>query len=378
MHKEKKIEPVMNPAPLSSCHESRLEKNEGHMPQLDFLRTVAVFAVIFSHYAPEYFTNYNWGYAGVGLFFVLSGFLITGILLRARDKNEAMGSSKFVSLKRFYIRRTLRIFPLYYATVFYCLYVSPPLRETWLWHLTYAVNFQMAMTGKWVGVTGPFWSLGVEEQFYLLWPWIVLFVPYRRFLLLMAVLVAVGPVSRLICAIGGYNDNAVFYLPTSCLDFLALGSLLAFSGHPSGKKLLGDLPVRTGAAIGLVSFVVLCALPDNYGWAGTLKAAIKPLSLSLLFVWLVSGCAKGFSGYLGRALQWQPALYLGKISYGLYVFHLVIEDIVRNKLLPLLAIGSSRLNVTVISVIATIITAALSWELFESRINRLKDRFNSG
>jgi peptidoglycan/LPS O-acetylase OafA/YrhL len=346
------------------------------MVQLDSLRTVAVFAVIGSHYAEKYFRFFNWGYAGVYLFFVLSGFLITGILLRARDKDEKNRTSKLTSLKRFYLRRTLRIFPLYYAIVMVGIVASQSVRDAWLWHISYTVNFQMALAGKWIGITGPFWSLGVEEQFYLLWPLIMLFLPLRWLSPLLLALIAAGPFSRLICIDCGLSREALLYLPSSCLDALGLGALLAWSRCIKGDNYRPSLSFRCGGAVGIVSLVVLLLLPRSYPLCGKLADVLSPLSLSLVFVWLVSRCADGCQGIAGKMLEWRPSLYLGKISYGLYALHLFAPKIV-NKVFSWLSISPPDSIRAVASVAATIVMASLSWFLFEKPINSLKDKLSN-
>jgi peptidoglycan/LPS O-acetylase OafA/YrhL len=247
-------EPIPAPHANSNITAGDCKSENGmnkYMIQLDSLRTIAVFTVIASHYAPNYTNHFAWGYAAVFLFFVLSGFLITGILLRARDKDENCQTSKFASLKRFYFRRTLRIFPLYYAIVLFCLFLLPTVRETWLWHMLYAVNFKIALNGDSIGLTTPFWSLGVEEQFYLIWPIIILFMPHKWLYPLFITLIAAGPVSRLIFVINGFDSVVFAYLPTSCLDALGLGSLLALSTHPSRDMCETNIPFSGGCFVGL-------------------------------------------------------------------------------------------------------------------------------
>ena len=134
------------------------------------------------HYLP-------WGEWGVQLFFVLSGFLITGILLRCRGDEDAGG--KISRMRQFYVRRFLRIFPLFYAVLFAAALLNiRPVRETLLWHVSYLSNLQMALAGGWSGPVSHFWSLAVEEQFYLLWPCLILFLP-RKYLL-WAILIAIA------------------------------------------------------------------------------------------------------------------------------------------------------------------------------------------
>ena len=157
----------------------------GYMPQLDSLRTIAVFGVMLHHFWPEaeIRAGLTFGFLGVQLFFVLSGFLITGILLRGREVAHRTQQSARKSFGLFYARRFLRIFPLFYATLAVAWWVGlPEVRDSVFWHLAYASNIYFVHIGDWHGSISHLWSLAVEEQFYLVWPFIILLTP-RRFLL---------------------------------------------------------------------------------------------------------------------------------------------------------------------------------------------------
>src|SRR6188474_573227 len=158
------------------------------MPQLDGLRTLAVTAVAVSHWTPDFLVGIvPWG-TGVQLFFVLSGFLITGILLRSRPTDHGVPLSN--ALRVFYARRFLRIFPLYYGVLVLCLLLGAgTIYQTWPWHFSYVTNFYYWRYGHGDEVSDPFlhfWSLSVEEQFYLMWPLIVLVASPRTLLILLS------------------------------------------------------------------------------------------------------------------------------------------------------------------------------------------------
>ena len=152
-----------------------------YMPQLDALRAFAVLAVMVHHFLPvdHYIpTDYiTLGMLAVRLFFVLSGFLITGILLGYRSDEPKN------ALKRFYFRRVLRIFPIYYLTLFVALALQVrSIQQGAFWHLTYTSNFIAPFHPEWMGPASHFWTLAVEEQFYFVWPFIMLFVPHTKHL----------------------------------------------------------------------------------------------------------------------------------------------------------------------------------------------------
>lgn len=357
--------------------EREVLRTNGHMPQLDSLRTFAALAVIASHYAPQYFRLFNWGYAGVFLFFVLSGFLITGILLRAREQSESKGLAKGDALKKFYLRRTLRIFPLYYAIVIGGILFSAAIRDAWPWHVFYALNLQMALAGKYfVGITGPFWSLAVEEQFYLVWPFLILFVPLRLMRPLLVTVTLAGPLSRLLCVALGASDEAVAYLPTSCLDALGLGALLALGTQHQGVDARTVAPLQRVGQWALVALALSFLLPRELPWAKGLLGVTTPFLLSCIFVWWVATAASGRQSLIGRALESRPLLYLGKISYGLYVFHILAGDLVQLAVKRWsIALNGPLLLLTAFT--TTVVMASLSWFLFERPINNLKDKWSA-
>ena len=159
--------------------------SQPYFPQLDALRAVAVLGVMLHHYWPEAekALGLSTGFLGVQLFFVLSGFLITGILLRARDRVQLGQSSTAHGIGQFYVRRVLRIFPLFYAMLAIAWLAGlPEVRDSLPWHLMYASNVYMVRIQDWHGSVSHLWSLAVEEQFYLVWPFVIFFMP-RRWLL---------------------------------------------------------------------------------------------------------------------------------------------------------------------------------------------------
>src|SRR6266849_732607 len=164
-----------------------------YRPQLDGIRTLAVSAVFLQHFVgfqnlPGILGVIPWGQLGVKLFFVLSGFLITGVLLRSRDAVEQAGVSNWFAARQFYVRRFLRIFPLYYFVIAICVLLNiPPVREILVWLLTYTLNIYASLRGQWGNLdlyVAHFWSLAVEEQFYIVWPWFLLFAPRKRLLVI--------------------------------------------------------------------------------------------------------------------------------------------------------------------------------------------------
>ena len=183
---------------------------------------MAVPAVAWSHWERPYQFGIPFG-AGVHLFYVLSGFLITGILLDVRERAD-----RVAGLKAFYIRRALRIFPAFYLTLALAWIADvPPVRETFWWHALYLSNVQIVVSGEWPGAISHFWSLAVEEQFYLLWPWLIVWVPRRWLVPAIVAAIAVAPLFRLWLAMIGYRETMLGVLTPGWLDSLGVGALLA-------------------------------------------------------------------------------------------------------------------------------------------------------
>ena len=228
------------------------------MPQLDTLRFFAILGVMVSHNwvpdsPPWIFAGVDWGSLGVRLFFVLSGFLITGILIRGRELGERHPERRFVFMRQFYVRRFLRIFPIYYLVVMAAVVVDfEASRQIWPWLFTYTSNIYSWHTLSWPGHLGHLWTLAVEEQFYLFWPVLMLFLPRRWLLPLLVGLVCLAPIYRLYAsfrysddvASGAFTSGA---LTVSVFDSLGLGALLAIAAHVfsgEGERLRGVLTPR--------------------------------------------------------------------------------------------------------------------------------------
>lgn len=331
---------------------------QSHMPHLDALRAVAVVAVMFRHYHDGPLAPY--GSLGVALFYVLSGFLITGILLRARDDVASGQSSRVDVWRRFFVRRALRIFPAYYLAlaVAYALDV-PQFRASLAWHATYVSNVWMAQLGRWPGVISPLWSLAVEEQFYLLWPLVILWTPRRILPHTIAFCVLVGPLWRGYCFAVAWGPLWARIMLPGCVDQLALGGLLAWAVH-SRINYRRELRAVGWGALGLamLSDAMSNAAGVSYG---------QPLYHSfvgLAFTALVDSAATGFRGIVGSAASSRSLQYVGRISYGIYLYHLFIA-------FPLLrVIGLPRH--WALATILTLALATLSWLLVEAPLNKLK------
>ena len=352
-----------------------------HMPQLDGLRAYAVLFVMIHHWLPGLLHFEPWGELGVRCFFVLSGFLITGILLRSRGLLDSGKSTLGWQLRQFYIRRSLRIFPIYYLTLIGGVIVGMnTLQETFWWHASYLSNFYFAFRNAWHGYVSHLWSLAVEEQFYLIWPAVLLMMPLRLLprLLLASIPVAVG--FRLAMALWlGHEHLATRVLLPACIDQLLIGALLAWYQGGLGARgetlepLLKKLWVPAGAVM-LVHLVL-----NQFRWVPVFTVTVGPVVESLFFAVVVGQCAVGFKGGFRHVVANPVAQYFGRISYGLYLYHMFMKYIgsmLENKFGRFgFHMPKDEVAQFFVLLAMSIVAAAASEFLLERPINRLKRLF---
>ena len=290
----------------------------------------------------------------------------------------------------FYIRRALRIFPAFYVTLLLAWLGDVPLvRESLAWHLAYLSNAWIFVGDRWPGSISHFWSLAVEEQFYLAWPWLIVFAPRRWLLPAILGSVAAAPAFRWMLAADGQRESMLAILTPGCLDSLGMGALLALrhgvgsAGLKPGPPLSRAMQIANGgpgfsrAVIAALVGLIALLIAEATGSALPLPLiAIKQTLQAVVFAWIVLRAAEGFDGTLGRFLSAGPTVYLGQISYGLYLAHGFAGE-----LLATFGISSASLPepfrlLTLAGV--TFVAASLSWHLMERPINALKDRLPYG
>lgn len=355
----------------------RVQVIPGHISTLDGLRAFAIMMVIFHHAGGYYLLPSHptaWllrnfvEYLGLGvdLFFVLSGFLITGILLDALDRPYFF--------KRFYWRRGLRIWPLYYVFLLTVFLVH---RRTFsgIGIAPFALYFRNFLGPDRASdlYIGQFWSLCVEEQFYLIWPVVIYFLPKRWRLPLIGMLAAVAYGLRAYFFWRGTDPYVIARLPFCHMDVLFAGVALAVVIR-TGIREATLRKVGWTALLAGMAGLMLVATCSASRWSGVLSPWLTTFS-ALFFGGIVGLCLRGSRG-LPRAVLSSPFLAsISQRSYAMYVFHLVplytsVLWLSRRDAMPM-GIPSALLVILAIGLV-TYGLAWLSWKYFEEPILRLK------
>jgi peptidoglycan/LPS O-acetylase OafA/YrhL len=325
------------------------------MPQLDSLRAVAILAVLYTHYLPEKYWAFGvyWGELGVRLFFVLSGFLITSVLLRDLENSRSLKSTYFA----FVSRRALRLYPVLLVALIVAAAVDVGhIRETFFWHAAYLTNFYIVKIDAWPSVVPHLWSLAVEEQFYLLWPIVIFFLPRRFIPSALIVLIVTSLAFRLAWHSAGLGDLGAWVLTPGSFDALAMGALLVFFKRvPMLFAVLG--------LVGLGLWLLMKSPWHESNWFLD-KSEISFTAAAMFFVWIISRAAVGFGGIAGKVLDSKALQYIGTMSYGIYVLH----GFVPYALMPWLR-GGWQFHL--LEMASTVLLASLSWHLLERPIMRV-------
>ena len=342
-----------------------------HFGSLDGLRALSILAVVWHHTGAPAFAGgllNHLGAEGVTLFFAISGFLITTLLLRERDR---MGK---IDLRAFYVRRTLRIFPLYYAVLLlYLVLVLLLERQSLVGHqflanlvyfLTYTSNWFVANDGRVIFYFA--WSLAAEEQFYLLWPALlkVLRTTARALaLMLLATLVLAG--IEWGTGSAGSTSGGLSWFVSKLPWAIALGAIVGMALHSeAGFRALAPLLTARGASVVWLLLV---------GLAAAMPETPRVIWHAALTGFVVS-CVVNPRHWLAAPLAWAPIAYLGTISYGMYLLHMLAKN-AAVKVFSKVGIDAGWPLLFVSTIVLSVVAASISFRYFESYFLSLKTRF---
>lgn len=363
----------------------------GHIPALDGVRGLAILFVIAFHARVVFnstaeipylgFRVLGLGWSGVDLFFVLSGFLITGILLDSRQSPSYF--------RTFYLRRILRIFPLYFAYLFLILVVA---RFVWLayagsdlwkstnpwWYFTYLLNWK-SDHGYNDLVLGHLWSLAIEEQFYCVWPAVVWFMP-RHHLKWLCLAVAAGALAaRVYLGSHGFDSEAIYRMTPGRMDTLALGAFVAV-GVRDFRAVLDRWADRV-LALSAAGFLAIWAVNRGPVWSDLAMRTAGASLIAVIYACIVFRATTMQEGMAHRFLSRPLLRQCGRYSYAMYVLHSVAYNLtstaVRNlsaQPLPHLLVLAAKYLYFPALAGAAFGAAWISWRVLEYPFIRLKDR----
>jgi peptidoglycan/LPS O-acetylase OafA/YrhL len=356
------------------------KKSGARISELDGLRGIAILLVLVFHFTPHtgplrYMAHvFQLGWTGVDLFFVLSGYLITGILV------DTVGHHAYY--RNFIVRRCLRIFPAYYVSlVICCILTYYPFAPRWgeflraggWWYVTYLGNVKVFLDAAWPGlaILTPLWSLQVEEQFYLTFPLLVWALKRKTLAKVLAasVLLALGLRIALSLAMPK-NMFGVYTLMPCRMDPLAMGGLIAIAQRERPEWLKGRWVGWMSLAAAATFAAVILFYSNSDPWPFGMRT-IGYTALDLMFAGILIMLMNWRQPFLLWVCRVRWLVWVGTISYGLYLLH-VPGELIGRHLVKLTPAGSAEFFV---SIGVTIVLAWISWTLFESRILKLKDRF---
>lgn len=357
----------------------KMQYSLSYMPQLDSLRAIAalgVYAQHFLHKGNLFRSTIPLGDLGVRLFFVLSGFLITGILLKSRNSIESKTINSRNVIYHFYMRRLLRLLPVFYIFLILNIIFNPEIKQYALWFFLYLQNIHFAILGNF-SFAEHLWTLAVEEQFYLVWPLLIIFTPQRWLLPLIIIIVLSGTLFRITFISLGLTHFQSSMLTPSHFDTLGLGGVLSilFTFRPKYEKYLKTiLTICFFSGFIILSGVLVSKL---MGMSSTIEFIFGELGAGLIFTWLIGISATGKTGKLGVILNSPILIYLGKISYGMYVYHWFVPHIVKylTEIYGISLPTNEWFQLGFFSLISIVI-AIVSWHLLEKPILGLKRKFS--
>jgi peptidoglycan/LPS O-acetylase OafA/YrhL len=332
----------------------------------------------------------------VVIFFVLSGFLISRILFLNAEDLRNKSHTKNQKIFNFVVRRSLRIFPIYFLIIFLgIIFNIQPIRTIFQWFIFYLPNFYVIFHQHWIGVWDHFWSLAVEEQYYLFFPFIIFSISFDSYVKLLVGMICLGFISRLSFFLflpGNFVEQNWFlnYVnPISVLDSFGFGGVLAYL-HLYRKEVFDKIASNNFA---IIFMMVLCLLNffldenSKFQHNNIFSTVFERSFITFFSFFLVAKVASESNFQVSKLLNLKPLVYLGQISYGLYAYHNFIYNyyhLEKNTLwwylqrkIPIeyLELINFTPLLFILNFLLLVIVSSVSWHLIENPINRLKNKF---
>lgn len=344
----------------------------GRFAGVDVLRAFAVGIVMVHHFYSEKFFLAGFG---VTLFFVLSSFFATNTLLKFKAKIEEGEMQRSAGLKTFYVRRWLRIWPLYYLVLaLTLLFGAEHARQSLWWNITFLSNIRMLVTSEWPGRLSHLWSLSALEQFYWVWPAVILWCPRRRLLPVALATMALGVVYNAGCAIFNPSSFYWFCVPVSSFTALGAGALLALcAAKIPSEAALARIQWWTSRVFTPLFLLLLIGKFFNYAPPG--YAIYIGIVASLAFIHFIQRAMVGFSGFTGKVFENPLLVHIGRMSYSIFLLHEFTEPLIP-KIAFLQPLMHSDFR-AVLLIPCTILLAHLSWKLVENPVLNLRKKYTA-
>jgi len=359
------------------CHDPLRQRpccvRTSYYPSLDGLRAFAVMLVLCGHAGLPFIVS---GGVGVDIFFVLSGFLITSIL------SEEIEQRGRLRLANFYIRRILRLFPALCVTIaLFCIVTLVEERRfpttVALVAITHTANWARAMFDVPMASLQHFWSLASEEQYYLVWPLIVValerYIPGYANKALTLLILAAALAGYRYCMVDTFEVERIYFALDTHMDGLVLGSALSYFLRAPGTA---DMLMRNGRMLAWLlvptAIVALIVLMHAMSWRDPAMGKYGFLLAAAAAAVIICDLVAGPRSLLRSLLSLAPVVYVGRISYGLYLLHLLVFHIA-DRLLP----STAHAIVVPVKFAASIAAASLSYYGYEQRFLKLKTKFRS-
>ena len=368
---------------------------EVYFDQLNGIRFIAVFLVLLDHWLIPINPFSFLGHFGVVIFFVLSGFLITRILFQNADECRNTNSGISVKIIRFIYRRSLRIFPIYFLLLL-CgfIFSLSNFNQVWYYLVFYLPNYYIMTKGTWLGIWDHLWSLAVEEQYYLFFPYFILLLNIKRYRGLFIVMILIGLLTRLGFAIFAspvtQEQNWMWWYvnPFSALDCFGLGGYLAYLYHYQNTYFQSYRYLSLGLILSSLAFSIILFFADQaqMDHANLWTILGERFLGACVAFFLIALSIRADNWFLSPILRYKWVAYLGQISYGIYLYHNLVMNYYHdngntiwyylNQHLPNfhLEILNFTIYKFIICFVILIGMSSLSWYIIEKPINKYKNR----